>query len=186
MSNGMSKTKKLCICALCVALCCVLPPAFHALGLGAVFSPMHLPVLLCGLVCGWGCGAVCGLAGPALSHLISGMPGAAQLPFMLVELCVYGLVTGILIGKIRTGRTIADLYLSLVPAMLLGRVAGGAAQAVFFLSGTESYTLAMWAGAYFVKTLPGTVLQLVLLPALVAVLIRAGALPARYPQGARA
>ena len=42
----MSNVKKICICAFCMALCCVLPPAFHAVGLGAVFSPMHLPVLL--------------------------------------------------------------------------------------------------------------------------------------------
>ena len=41
------------ITALCVALCVVLPMALHAIPKGGVlFSPMHLPVLLCGLVCG--------------------------------------------------------------------------------------------------------------------------------------
>ena len=39
--------------ALCVALCVVLPMTLHAIPKGGVlFSPMHLPVLLCGLVCG--------------------------------------------------------------------------------------------------------------------------------------
>lgn len=41
------------ITAVCVALCVVLPMALHAIPKGGVlFSPMHLPVLLCGLVCG--------------------------------------------------------------------------------------------------------------------------------------
>ena len=53
----------------------------------------------------------------------------------------------------------ADLYLALVPAMLLGRVVGGAAQALEYLGGTESYSLAMWTGSYFVGTMPGAVLQ---------------------------
>ena len=49
----MSSVKKICICAFCVAMCYVLPQAFHLLMLGTAFSPMHLPVLLCGLICGW-------------------------------------------------------------------------------------------------------------------------------------
>ena len=83
----MSNVKKICICAFCMALCCVLPPAFHAVGLGAVFSPMHLPVLLCGLLCGWPYGAFCGVAGPLLSCLTTGMPSAARLLYMAPELC---------------------------------------------------------------------------------------------------
>ena len=63
----LSATKKLVFCAICVALCVVLPMAFHALGSGAVFLPMHIPVLLCGLVCTWPYGVVCGLLGPMLS-----------------------------------------------------------------------------------------------------------------------
>ena len=42
----LSATKKLVFCAICVALCVVLPMAFHALGSGTVFLPMHVPVLL--------------------------------------------------------------------------------------------------------------------------------------------
>ena len=181
----MSAVKKICLCALCIALCCVLPTAFHGLGLGAALSPMHLPVLLCGLLCGWGWGAVCGAAGPVLSSVLTGMPGASQLLHMVPELLVYGLCAGLLMKLWRTGSLYADLYLSLVPAMLLGRVAGGAAQALEYLGGTEGYSLAMWAGGYLVGTLPGAVLQLVLLPALVAAVARAGLIPARYPRGAR-
>ena len=52
----MKKTisaKNLAFCALCIALCVVLPMAFHAIAnAGPIFLPMHIPVLLCGLACG--------------------------------------------------------------------------------------------------------------------------------------
>ena len=48
----MKKTvnaKNLAFCALCIALCVVLPMAFHAIAnAGMIFLPMHIPVLLCG------------------------------------------------------------------------------------------------------------------------------------------
>lgn len=176
----MSSIKKVCVCALCIALCYVLPPAFHALNLGMAFSPMHLPVLLCGLACGWPYGALCGIMGPILSSLLSGMPAAAQLPYMIPELCAYGLFSGLLLSLIRTGRPYLDLYLSLLPAMLLGRIIGGAVRALFYLSTAQEYSLALWAGAYIAGTLPGTIVQLVVLPALVTLLVKARLLPGRY------
>ena len=66
-------TKNLVITAFCIALCIVLPMAFHAIGAGATFLPMHIPVLLCGLLCGWPFGAACGLIGPLLSSLLTGI-----------------------------------------------------------------------------------------------------------------
>lgn len=182
----MSYVKKLCLCALCIALCAVLPTAFHSFGLGMALSPMHLPVLLCGLICGGGLGAVCGAVGPILSSVITGMPGSSQLLHMVPELVAYGLFAGLFLKLWRTGSLYADLYLALVPAMLLGRVVGGAAQALEYLGGTESYSLAMWAGSYFVGTMPGAVLQLLVLPTLVVALGKAGLIPTRYPQAVQA
>lgn len=177
----MSSVKKICICSFCTALCYVLPLAFHAMALGAAFSPMHLPVLLCGLVCGWPYGLFCGFAGPALSSVLSGMPSQAMLVHMIPELCVYGLASGLLFGRLRTGRTYADLYLSLICAMLLGRIVGGAAQAAFYLSTAREYSVALWAGAYLVGTAPGALFQLVVIPLLVAALMKARLIPERYP-----
>ncbi len=182
----MSSVKKACICSFCIALCYVLPLAFHALGLGAAFSPLHLPALLCGVVCGWPYGAFCGVAGPVISSLLGGMPSAAQLPYMIPELAVYGLCAGVLFGLIRTGKTLPDLYLSLLPAMALGRVAGGAARAVYYLSTAREYSIALWAGGYLVQTLPGALLQAAVIPALVLTLTKAKLIPERYPEkGAR-
>lgn len=178
----MSSVKKVCICSFCTAMCYVLPIAFHAVGLGVAFSPMHLPVLLCGLLCGWPYGAFCGAVGPVISCVLSGMPAPAMLAHMIPELVVYGLAAGIGMRLIHTGKLVPDLYLSLLPAMVLGRVAGGAAQALFYLSTARSYSIALWAGAYVVGTLPGAVLQLIVLPALVWALARARLIPARYPK----
>lgn len=177
----MSYAKKLSICAVCIALCYALPLAFHALALGSLLSPMHLPVLLCGLVCGWPYGLVCGIVGPILSSVLSAMPAASQLVYMVPELCVYGWCAGLLFRHIRTGNSVADLYCALIPAMLAGRVAGGLMRAVFYLAGVQSYSLSLWASAYVVGTLPGIVLQLIVLPVLVLVLMKARLIPPRYP-----
>lgn len=177
----MSTVKKICICSICSALCYVLPITFHAVGLGSVFSPMHLPVLLCGLLCSWPYGLFCGVAGPVLSCIMSGMPSPAVMVYMVPELCAYGLAAGLGMEWIRTGKTVRDVYLSLIPAMLLGRVVGGAVQAAVYLSSARSYSVAMWASAYVVGTLPGAAAQLVVLPGLVWALTQARLVPARYP-----
>lgn len=177
----MSAVKKSIITAVCIALCVVLPQAFHAVpNAGAIYLPMHIPVLLCGLICGWSYGLLCGLAGPALSALITGMPPAAVLPGMLVECGVYGLAAGLLMQLLRTKHLYADLYISLAAAMLLGRVASGIAKALIFSAG--SYSMASWVAGSFVTALPGIVIQLALLPSIVYALMRARLIPQRYPK----
>ena len=175
----MSKLKKLILAALCVALCVVLPMAFHVIpNAGSVMLPMHIPVLLCGLVCGWPYGLACGLLGPMLSSLLTGMPPAAVLPSMMTECAVYGLVSGLMLLYVRTKSVCADLYISMVAAMLLGRILGGAAKALLFAPGTM--TLKLWATGYFVTGLPGIAVQLAVIPGLVMALMKAKMIPGRY------
>ena len=177
----MSAVKKSIITAVCIALCVVLPQAFHAVpNAGAIYLPMHIPVLLCGLICGWSYGLLCGLAGPALSALLTGMPPAAVLPGMLVECGVYGLAAGLLMQLVRTKHLYADLYISLAAAMLLGRVVSGIAKALIFSAG--SYSMVSWVAGSFVTALPGIVIQLALLPSIVYALMRARLIPQRYPK----
>lgn len=115
-----------------------IPQLFHLMGamsglgtaLGEAFLPMHLPIILVGLLAGPYAGAVAGLLSPLVSFSLSGMPGAAMLPFMMIELCVYGLVSGILrnvniptIVKVLTaqfaGRTVRAIAI-LVSVYVLG------------------------------------------------------------------
>ena len=119
----MTALKKTLSTAVCIALCVVLPMIFHAIPNGGVlFSPMHLPVLLCGIITSWPFGLLCGLAGPLLSFLFTGMPGAPMLPQMMVELGCYGFMSGLLISLIKTKSTVFNVYASLIGGMLFGRV----------------------------------------------------------------
>ncbi len=179
--NKMSAVKKSIITAVCIALCVVLPQAFHAIpNAGAIYLPMHIPVLLCGLLCGWHFGAVCGIAGPLLSSLFTGMPPAAMLPQMMIECCVYGFIAGIIMKLIKTKNLYADLYTSLIIAMLFGRIVAGAAKALIFAKG--EITIAAWATSYFVTSLPGIIIQLVLIPTIVFALMKANLVPQKYPK----
>ena len=177
--NRNDAVRRLVMAAVCIALCVVLPMALHAIpNAGTVMLPMHIPVLLCGLLCSWPYGLVCGLMGPALSALLTGMPPAAILPGMMVECAVYGCVSGIMLKVVHTKSTYADLYISMTTAMVLGRILGGAAKALIFAPG--KITVGIWATTYFVTGLPGIVLQLALVPAIVAALMKAKLIPNRY------
>jgi thiamine transporter ThiT len=179
----MSVVKKSIITAVCLALCVVVPQAFHAIpNAGSVYLPMHIPILLCGLICGWQYGLLCGLAGPALSTLFTGMPPVAYLPPMLVECAVYGLVSGLMMQIIRTKKVYVDLYASLIIAMLSGRIVAGLARALIFARG--NFTMAAWTTSYFVTGLPGIIIQLVLIPSIVYALMQARLIPMRYPKAA--
>ncbi len=174
----LSNIKKMTMTALCVALCVVLPMAFHMIpNAGSVMLPMHIPVLLCGLVCGWQYGLLCGILGPLVSSILTGMPPAAILPGMMVECGMYGCVGGLMMERIRTGSLYADLYICLPVAMLAGRVISGVVKALIL---TPGLSFTAWATASFITAMPGILVQLILLPTLIVALTRAGLIPARY------
>ena len=180
MKSQLSEVKCAVLTAASIALCIVLPMAFHAIpNAGNIFLPMHIPVLLCGLVCGWQYGLLCGIAGPVLSAVLTGMPPAAVLPGMAAGTAVFGIVTGIMMKMIHTKRLLPDLYISLITAILLGKVVSGAAKALLFSAG--EYSMAAWVSASFVTAWPGLLLQLALIPAVAAALEKAKLIPARYP-----
>ena len=175
---SMNPVKKLVFTAACAALCLVLPMAFHAIpNAGQVILPMHIPVLLCGLICGWPYGGVCGIIGPLLSSVITGMPPAAMLPSMMVECAVYGFTSGLLMKYIRTGKAVTDLYICLISAMAVGRIAAGFAKAWIFTPGVSPFA---WVTTSLVTGIPGIVIQLVLMPLVVTALTRARLIPKRY------
>lgn len=163
------QTKNMIVAAMCAALCVVLPMAFHAIpNAGSIFLPMHIPVLLCGFMCGWPYGLCCGILGPCLSSALTGMPPAAILPSMACELAVYGLVTGLLFPRMHTPSRTANIYISLISAMLCGRVAYGVLNALILQAG--SYSMEVWLAAAFTTALPGIAIQLVVIPALLLAL----------------
>ncbi|MFR8230581.1 MAG: ECF transporter S component [Anaeromassilibacillus sp.] len=158
--------------ALCIALGLLLPTVFHVFGTGAgtALLPMHLPVLLCGLLCGWQYGAACGILVPLFSSILTGMPpifptGAS----MMVELCAYGVLTGLFYQTLHQ-----KLYVSLVGAMLGGRVIYGLVNAVFMGVAGKPYGFAAFLSGAFLTAWPGILLQLIVVPLLVFTLQKSG------------
>lgn len=176
----MSNVKKSIICAVCIALCYVLPLLFHGIqNAGTIFGPMHIPVYICGLVCGVPFGILCGIAGPVLSSALTGMPTIAYLPAMVVELVVYGAFSGLMMKLVHTKNTYIDLYISLIVAMLSGRIIAGISKALIFAAG--EYSMAAWVSGSFLTSWPGIVIHLIFIPSIVFALMKAHLIPTRYP-----
>lgn len=145
------------------------PQVFHLLGaalglgssLGEAFLPMHLPIILVGLLAGPYTGAIAGLLGPLASFALSGMPGIVMLPFMMIELCGYGLAAGLL------RNTKLPTFGKVVIAQIAGRaVRAVAILAAVYLLGNESVRVAsIWTS--IATGLFGIALQWALLPLIV-------------------
>lgn len=160
------------LAAMCFALGMVLPMVtMHLKGLGQALSPMHLPVLLCGLLTGPYYGLCVGLLLPVTRSFVFGMPKIFPTAIaMSFELAVYGGVAGYLY-RTSKWKCILAVYKALLPAMLLGRIAGGIVQ--FALLGGQ-YGISAWAAGYLTGTLPGIIVQLCLIPVIMLALGRAG------------
>ena len=149
--------------------------------IGNMLLPMHIPVLLCGLICGWQYGLTVGLILPLLRYALFGMP----VPFptgiaMAFELGTYGLTAGFLYSHSRWQCIIA-LYRCLILAMLAGRLVWGVVQAVLLGIGGSGFTWQMFAAGAFLQAIPGILLQLVLIPAVMVALNRTGLVPFLRP-----
>jgi hypothetical protein len=111
-----------------------LPQLIHMLGyatgagtlLGEIPLPMHLPIILAGLLVGPYAAGAAGLLSPFISFALTWMPTAAMLPFMMIELAVYGICAGML--KNAKMPDIAKVFI----AQLTGRVIRGAAILIGF------------------------------------------------------
>ena len=144
--------------------------------IGAMLSPMHIPVLLCGFLCGPVWGLTVGLTAPLLRSLLFGMPPMFPTAVaMAFELAAYGLVSGLLYRLLP--RRPWAVYAALVIAMIAGRIIWGAARIVLAgLAGSE-FTRAMFLAGAITNAIPGIVLHLILIPALVLAMERAGLSP---------
>ena len=165
-----TNVKTLTLSAMFLAVALVLPFITGQIPeIGAMLCPMHLPVLLCGYFCGGPWGLAVGLIAPVLRSMIFGMPPMYPTAIsMAFELAAYGAISGLLYTKLP--KTKASVYISLVTAMIVGRLVWGAARFVFAGLDITAFGLqAFWAGAV-TSAIPGIILQLILIPILVIAL----------------
>ena len=173
-----SKVYTMVLAAMFLALAYVLPFLTGQIPeIGAMLCPMHIPVLLCGFLCGGQWGALVGLSAPLLRSMILGMPPMFPTAVcMACELTGYGAVTGVLYRRIpervkakRHGQKLW-LYLTLLTAMITGRIVWGVAMYLCTgINGGEFGMAAFLAGAV-TNAIPGIVVQLLLIPVLIMAL----------------
>ena len=103
-----------------LALGILFPLLFHLLpaGSGEIFLPMHIPVILAGMVLGPALGAAVGALTPLLNTPVGSMPPPARLPFMMAELAVFALVSGLFSNKIAKNALFA------FPAVIAAEISG--------------------------------------------------------------
>jgi len=137
--------------------------------MGNMFLPMHFPVLLCGLICGWKYGGGVGFILPILRFMVFGMPPLFPIGIaMAFELMTYGLVIGILYERLP--KKIHWTYVSLIVAMILGRLVWGIAQVILLGLSGGAFSMSMFVGGAFLNAIPGIILQLILIPIIMAIL----------------
>ena len=143
--------------------------------IGSMLCPMHIPALLCGFVCGWPWGLAVGFIAPLLRMVMFGMPPFYVAIAMAFELLTYGLVSGIMYRKVFKKQTVGTLYGSLLIAMVAGRIVWGIVKAI--LSGIAAdagaFTFAAFISGALLNAIPGIVVQLILVPAVVVALQKA-------------
>lgn len=112
-----------------IALAVILPQLVHlALGQpgGVQLLPMYLPVLMGGCLLGWRWAAAVGVLSPVVSFVLTSlagnaMPALPRLPFMMAELLIFAVVSGLFSEKIVDNGLWA--FPAVIAAQLSGRLA---------------------------------------------------------------
>ncbi|MBQ9699507.1 MAG: ECF transporter S component [Lachnospiraceae bacterium] len=165
---GKKDIKRLGLSALFIAMGIVLPFFTGQIPrVGNMMLPMHIPVFICGFLCGWKYGLIVGFTLPLLRSVIFGMPVLYPAAIaMSMELATYGLVCGLLY-VLSKKKSIMSIYVSLIVAMVLGRVVWGISEVILLGIKGNTFSYQMFIGGAFLNAIPGIVLQLVLIPIVV-------------------
>ena len=175
MRKQNGQLKNFILSAVLLAMGIVLPLfAMQVKEIGDTLLPMHLPVMLCGLVCGWPYGLLVGTLLPFLRSVCFGMPPLyPNAVWMAAELAAYGFVIGLIYHHLGR-RTLRSVYISLLAAMFSGRIVWGIAKGFLLGLGGKTFTFYMFLLGGFVDAIPGIILQLVLIPAVMSIVHKKG------------
>ncbi len=164
--------RKLTYSAFFIALALVLPFLTGQVPeIGSMLCPMHIPTLLCGFICGWPWGLAVGFISPPLRSVIFGMPMMVSAIAMVFEMAVYGAVAGLLYRSLPKNKWM--IYVSLLCAMVLGRIAWGGVQMVITGVQNTEFSPAIFLAGAVTNAIPGIILQIILIPFIIMALERA-------------
>ena len=172
-TNPHRLVQNLVFSSVCLSLCILLPFLTGQIPqVGNALCPMHIPVLLAGFLCGpWWAMAV-GLVAPGLRYLIFSLP-----PMMPIGLCMsfellsYGLISGLLYRILPRKNT--SIYVSLIGAMLAGRIVWGIVSVIVYGTANLSFTWTIFFTGAFLNAIPGIIVHIILIPVLVFALQKA-------------
>ena len=161
---------KMILAALFLALAYVMPFLTGQIPeIGSMLCPMHIPVLLCGFFCGWPWGLVVGLIAPVFRSLTLGMPPLFPVAAcMAFELAAYGAVAGIMHKYLP--RKKLWIYVSLLTAMIIGRLVWGAAMFICMSIDGGAFTFTAFLAGAVTNAVPGIIVQIVIIPVVVMLL----------------
>lgn len=162
--------KRIVLSGMFIALGIVLPfltgqiPQF-----GALLSPMHLPVMICGYVCGPICGLIVGFITPLLRSILFIMPPLYPSAIaMAFELATYGFICGAIINKIFKNKyNYLNILVTLIISIIIGKMVFGLATFILLAIKQSAYTFKMFITAAFINSWLGIVIQIVLIPIIV-------------------
>ena len=175
MKQNQKTVRTLCAAALLLAVGLVLPFFTGQIPqIGQMLCPMHLPVLLCGFLCGWKYGILVGFLLPPLRFALFGAPSLFPTGVaMAFELAAYGFLAGFLYVRSRW-QCVRALYRCLIAAMLGGRLVWSVVRIVLSGVSGQAFTWQMFLSGAFLTAVPGILLQLIFIPAVMVALDRTG------------
>ena len=166
--------KKLIISALFLAIGFILPMLIGQIPvLGKALLPMHIPVLLCCLICGWKYGSIIGFILPILRSFLFSVPVMYPTAIAVAfEMTVYGIVTGLLYERAKR-KNLPTLYLCLIISMLAGRIVRCIAEILLLELYGNSFVWQAFMSGTIINSIPGIILQLIVIPAVMLALKQA-------------
>lgn len=171
-SLAVKLSVKATVAVLLVVMAVALPQITHLLGgaqAGAVWMPMYMPALLAGILLGWQWGLGVGILSPVVSYgftslaLGSAMPNLQRLPYMILEIGAYGVISGLFSKQVQKTPVLA------FPVVLGAQVAGRAIYLVYNLIAGREFA-ALWSSIQTVMI--GLYAQAILVPAIAIILCK--------------
>ena len=159
--------------AMFIALGIVLPfVTMNIPEIGNMLLPMHIPVLLSGFILGPVYGMIVGFVTPLLRSVMFGAPiFYPKAIVMSFELLTYGLISGLFYHIIFNRRSkLINIYISLILAMIFGRVTYGIVQSIIGLVNMNEFTFKVFVTEAIINAIPGIIIQLIIIPIIIKLL----------------
>ena len=140
--------------------------------IGNMLLPMHIPVLLNGFILGPVYGMIVGFVTPLLRSIMFGAPiFYPKAIVMSFELLTYGLISGLFYHIIFNRRSkLINIYISLILAMVFGRVSYGVIQSIIGLVEMSEFTFKIFITEAVINAIPGIIIQLIIIPIIIKLL----------------